>query len=79
MTGSQNVEGLSEHSTMAQNMADLKHVVDIDRVSGALDSMALPNQEILVVGATHVLSEHPEVCACAGWHKYCGIFHPLMA
>lgn len=77
-TGSPDVEGQSERSTIARDTADLKDVVDVDQVSKALDSMALPDQEIVVVGATHVLSEHPEVCSCAVWYVYSCFLHSPM-
>ena len=40
----------------------LDDVVDIAQVSKAVNSMALPQQEILVVGTVHSFSQHPQVC-----------------
>lgn len=39
----------------------LNDVIDIAQVSTAVNAMALPQQEIVVVGAVHSLSEHPQV------------------
>lgn len=39
----------------------LNDVIDIAQVSTAVNAMALPQQEIVVVGAVHSFSEHPQV------------------
>lgn len=36
-------------------------VLDVAQVSKAVNSMALPQQEILVVGTVHSFSQHPQV------------------
>lgn len=39
----------------------LDAVVDIAQVSKAVNSMALPQQELVVVGTVHSFSQHPQV------------------
>lgn len=39
----------------------LNGLLDIPQVSKAVNAMALPEQEVVVVGATHYFSEHPQV------------------
>lgn len=59
-----NVRADDKGSTASSFVNDLEGIVDITKVSEAMSSMALPTQEIVVVGAVHTLSEHPQVCAC---------------
>lgn len=42
----------------------LDSVVKVAEVSRALNSMSLPHQKVVVVGAVHALSEHPQVSIC---------------
>lgn len=39
----------------------LREVVDVAQVSEAVSAMALPQQEVLVVGAVHLFRDHPQV------------------
>lgn len=58
-----NVRAAHGGATASGVVNNLESIVDIAKVSKAVSSMALPNQEIVVVGAVHALSEHPQVCA----------------
>lgn len=39
----------------------MEDLVNVTQVSKVLNAMALPGQEVVVVSATHSLSEHPQV------------------
>lgn len=56
-----NVRADDKGSTASSFVNDLEGIVDITKVSEAMSSMALPTQEIVVVGAVHTLSEHPQM------------------
>lgn len=50
-----------EAKEQSKHPFSLDDVVDIAQVSKAVNSMALPQQEIVVVGTVHSFSQHPQV------------------
>lgn len=56
-----NDERNHEDSPEARDFVAVESVVDMTQVSNAMSAMALPEQEAVIVGAVHYLSEHPEV------------------
>lgn len=65
----------SEDSVQLDGSFGLDDVVDVAQISKVVNAMAPPQQEVVVIGAAHSFSEHPQVCdtqANAGQLGDCG-------
>lgn len=51
----------AEDPAQSERPFSVDDVLDVAQVSMAVNSMALPGQEILVVGTVHSFSQHPQV------------------
>ena len=67
--GSVNELGAGDAGPMEEGPLALEDVVNVTHLSRVLNAMALPGQEVVIVGAAHSLSEHPQVkVSCRAGH-----------